>query len=502
MSKPTGAPAARQAALRLAPIALGAAVLAACVALAPRHLEHLDGANFALALERFDLATYRPHFPGYPLYVAAARLAATAGLPAPLALAVPSALGAGLLVVAVFWCLVRLGASRGAALGGAALVASSPLVLHAGSGQTADALALGLFAASLAVLLRGGTRALVLGGALAGLSLGARPSALPLVVGAMLWLVVERTPRRALAVHAGGVVGGVVAWLLPLVVLAGPSELVRLGAEHVTGHFTSWGGTALSTDAGGAHRLASGARALWLAGLGGAGPGALSPERIALSIALVFGLGAALRRARTGHRAIRFALAVSAPYLAWILVAQNLERPRHVLPLAVVLLAMAGAGAVTGARAWLGGWRRGVPAAAAAGLALAVSAPLLHARAHANAPTLAVVALLAPRAERTLLYSGEAVRLAQVYAPWLRARRPGDLATARADARSEHVGAGVEVYVTSDVDGATAAARAGELVEVARFSRDPVLDPIDSTIILYRVRAPKAFGAPALAVRS
>ena len=39
-------------------------------ALRARLPDDWDAAGFALALERFDLASLQPHFPGYPVYVA------------------------------------------------------------------------------------------------------------------------------------------------------------------------------------------------------------------------------------------------------------------------------------------------------------------------------------------------------------------------------------------------------------------------------------------------
>ena len=39
-----------------------------------------DSIGFTRAIERYDLAALRPHFPGYPVYVALAKLAAAAGL--------------------------------------------------------------------------------------------------------------------------------------------------------------------------------------------------------------------------------------------------------------------------------------------------------------------------------------------------------------------------------------------------------------------------------------
>ena len=44
----------------------------------PQTLEDIDSINFALGVERFDVAAHRPHPPGSPLFIAAARLSTAA----------------------------------------------------------------------------------------------------------------------------------------------------------------------------------------------------------------------------------------------------------------------------------------------------------------------------------------------------------------------------------------------------------------------------------------
>src|SRR5919202_111924 len=88
---------------RLLLFAAAAAAMVAAVrwAALPPMLPDLDAVNFSRALNRFDLAAQAPHFPGYPVYVAMARLVAWAGAGEVLALALPGlALGA-LAVVAL-----------------------------------------------------------------------------------------------------------------------------------------------------------------------------------------------------------------------------------------------------------------------------------------------------------------------------------------------------------------------------------------------------------------
>ncbi|HYT76587.1 MAG TPA: hypothetical protein VEL79_17650, partial [Vicinamibacterales bacterium] len=48
--------------------------LAAHLALLPRTLEDLDSINFALGVRQFDVARHQPHPPGYPVYIAVAKI--------------------------------------------------------------------------------------------------------------------------------------------------------------------------------------------------------------------------------------------------------------------------------------------------------------------------------------------------------------------------------------------------------------------------------------------
>ena len=111
-----------------------------------------DAAQFALALDRFDLHMHQPHPPGYILYVALGRaLNIVIGSP-PLALCLLSVLAGMAAVFMVHRLALRIFGEQGIALGAALVVLASPLVLYYGSvGLTyAPEMALGLVVAWLA----------------------------------------------------------------------------------------------------------------------------------------------------------------------------------------------------------------------------------------------------------------------------------------------------------------------------------------------------------------
>ena len=60
--------------LRVLVAIAGVVFLLAHLRAMPRTLEDIDSVNFALGVEKFDVAGHRPHPPGYPLYIALAKI--------------------------------------------------------------------------------------------------------------------------------------------------------------------------------------------------------------------------------------------------------------------------------------------------------------------------------------------------------------------------------------------------------------------------------------------
>lgn len=290
---------------------LVAAALLSRLPLLPGFLQDHDAVNFALALEHFDLAHQQPHFPGYPVYIAVARLFSALGASASVALSLPGVLAGAAASALVFATLRQWG--RGVALVGAALYLAVPGIWQADLTATSDALGLHLVTAA-ACLLVGGARP-VLAALLLTLLLGVRLSYLPLSAGGFAWLLWSQPTRRGHILLAG-LTGGL-AWLVPLVVIiGGPVELWRIGHEFVSGHFTTWGNTAAGQGTG---RATAFMIATWRA----FGPVTL----------LIIGVGLA---ARSAGRPWRPLLAMAAPYAVWVAWGQNPEHARHLLPLAAL----------------------------------------------------------------------------------------------------------------------------------------------------------------------
>lgn len=323
-----------------------------------------DDIDFALALDRFDLLAMQPHFPGYPVYILAAHLFYYAAGEAFSALAMLSAAAGGLTVVPL-WLLFRQLGSISAARLAAILYALAPLPVVTGIQPTTDALGT-LLAVILALFIWRSMqpepetgvkrkRSFILAGLVLGLLLGVRVSYLPLSV---LWagaaaaiLYDRRIPRRQsltnVFLSASAAIVTCAAWVGALAFSEGGfAPLMKLALAFTEGHFTDWGG-AYSADSPMFER----ARYFVLRQIGAAGLGTLwggysgwrwLPTFFAAlgTIGLLSAAGIRVirkHRANFSRRSIFLVLWII-PYLLWAFFAQNVDKPRHILPLIPPLL--------------------------------------------------------------------------------------------------------------------------------------------------------------------
>lgn len=378
-----------------------------------------DGIGFALALERFDLARFEPHPPGYPLFVLLGRALYRLGVRPGVALAAVSALGLGLGLGAVAALLRR---QCGRAAGWWFLLLAPPSLLCYGLGVAAlsDGAGLGvlllggwLLAAGLSGSAAAARLRLVAAGACAGLALGIRPPLVPLLGLGLGWLLLEtRATRpggpggRRLSPLFVGLMVSTFAWLLPLVLLVGPAQLLGLYQSHVGGHFRSFGGSALGLGD-------LGAPLALVAGLGSA----LGPLGVALLAAAAIGLAAA-PLPPPERRLMRGLLGLFAAYGGWVLLALPLRgHGRHLLPLVVLgsMLVAVGLSRLP--------WQlaaRFRPPVLAVLVFLAVAQALLSGRAvvafrSSLPPGAALSRLVVEREPRPLLYGARAARYLDMY---------------------------------------------------------------------------------------
>jgi hypothetical protein len=272
------------------------------------------------------------------------------------------------------------------------------------------------------------------------------------------------------------------AWAVPFFAVVGPSHLVVLVREHLSGHVSRWGGTVL-TDPG-PRRLLFFARDLFVDGLG-AGPDALGVTiGIATLALLAAGVGSWWRRRGSAHSG-RIAL-VLVPYALWIVVGQNLrQQPRHALPLVV---ALAVGLALTGLRVRRA---RGIFAVWLALIGLRTAGDV-YARRTIPPPGEQVVAWVRgePSPSRTVVFGGASIRFferSELFARALGAGTLGDVTVALS--RLDELP--WRVLVTDEVEEIETAPNASK---VATFCRPARADRRSPCLSVYELRTATSIG--------
>ncbi|WP_437961668.1 hypothetical protein WME76_19885 [Sorangium sp. So ce119] len=403
--------------------ALTAAALASRLLFRIDHDEDIDALRFALGVERFDVAELRPHAPYYPAFIAAAKGAALLGATPRAALSLVSAVS-GAATVASTALLARAVAGRRAAVFAGVLALASPFLWLSSEKLLSDMTGAAVTTAALWLCARsrrlgrtaGATSAAPPGaeppdaqpsaeppdaqpgaepfharaarlrtGALVllGVGLGVRLSYFPFALACLAAIARAEGGRAAWLARGRDLATGVLLWLVPLVLIATPRDLVATTWVQGLGHFTRWGGTAITVSSP-LDRLHGVVWGLWANGLGGAWPDAPAARWLGAPLLIAL-LVAAARRAAPLRRAARAARdqpeiwASALAYFVWALLGQNIAyKPRHWLPLVPLLLVALAAGAASLVPA--------APAAARAARLLAI---------RAAAPAVVVAALAA-----------------------------------------------------------------------------------------------------------
>lgn len=138
---------------------------------------------FMVSLDHYDVARHHPHPPGFPLYIATAKVLHALGFDSFRSLQVISVLASLLIVPSTYWLARELGLAHRVALIAALLLAFFPNVWFYGGAAFSDVPSMLLVIVAVALLLRGRAdgRAFVAGGIVLAVAAGYRPQ--NLVVG-------------------------------------------------------------------------------------------------------------------------------------------------------------------------------------------------------------------------------------------------------------------------------------------------------------------------------
>jgi hypothetical protein len=191
-------------------------------------LDDWDSVQFAMGLEHYDMASYRPHFPGYPVYIGVLRvwrwvLTAIGQHPSSETVLITwSVLAGAATVFALFW-VGTLAFGEQAGVLGAALAMLHPLFWleaeKALTGTTGTLFFALVLAAALASLRHRQAPWLVLAAALSGLYLGVRHVDAVLASPALFYALYAARRRHGLLLLSAAVfVAAVAAWMVPQIV--------------------------------------------------------------------------------------------------------------------------------------------------------------------------------------------------------------------------------------------------------------------------------------------
>lgn len=228
-------------------VGLALATLASRLPFMSEQLFSFDSANYAFALrDYYNVAHHQPHPPGYPLYVAVAKLVDLV-VGDPNRSLVLVSIGAAAVAVVCTYRLARaqLGLAAGA-LAGLVLMASPGLwgYSEVAYPYTSLAAASALVALACWRMLRGAPRLAAASGVLMGVVGGIRWDALVFLLPLWLWGL-WRAPAWARTLAAGGLALACLAWGVPMVLLSGGWQsywdALRAQSGYVVGTFSLFG---------------------------------------------------------------------------------------------------------------------------------------------------------------------------------------------------------------------------------------------------------------------
>lgn len=165
-----------------------------------------DEALFSLGVRDYDVTDHRPHPPGYPLFIAAAKIIALTGLDAFRCLQIIVVLGALFLFPALYFLAREIGFDFRTSVAGAVVYVFLPNVWVYGGTGFSDIPATTIVFIACALLLRGrrpcegATRAYIAGAIVLGIAAGIRPA--NLLIGAVPALMATWSQIRAKSYRA------------------------------------------------------------------------------------------------------------------------------------------------------------------------------------------------------------------------------------------------------------------------------------------------------------
>ncbi|MBC8144125.1 MAG: hypothetical protein H7X80_01000 [bacterium] len=301
------------------------------------YIEDPDSLRFALSMVEFDITRLQPHFPGYVVFVALARMfTSTAG-----SFAVAFSLVGGVATFLLITGMLRL--LRWHMLSGRGIVLTLVMLTNGmlwiyGNRYMPDLLGTSMLVWAIGDLARGTQKENIRGAFVAGLLAGTRLSYLPFLIPAGIVAIQWRTGRLK-SILAFTI--GVALWASSLIASTGWTNLIEIGKNQTAGHFDEFGGT-IRTEPDVLHRASSMAEGLWTDALGGYAVNRSLITIVAgigVVVSIVLSMQGLIAWLRTRHA--RIVVAGIVAYFVWIFLFQNvIYHSRHLLPIVPFVLVL------------------------------------------------------------------------------------------------------------------------------------------------------------------
>jgi hypothetical protein len=331
-----------------------------------------DAVDFALALDRFDLLAMQPHFPGYPYFIMGGMAVRSLVADPVRALSVLNAVAMFTATVPVF-LLARRYLDALTAFLTAAVVQTMPYLWVLGTQPMSEGVGTALVWWYVWAVVRTyehqSVKRQLAAVAFFGMLSGVRISFFPVGIGLLaVWWRDWRVHRSwgRLALYAGAFGGSQLLWAAVLLLSEGSvTGFAELAAGFVSGHFNEWGGGVGASSVGWSERLyrfvvgnglwtgvmGQSVTVLWAWGmavgaaiitsfyrvrrgsrrnLAAASDGSTVPQA---------GLAQPLQRIRRSCRMLLLGMACCYGLWAWI--GQNIDKPRHTVPMVLLLVLLA-----------------------------------------------------------------------------------------------------------------------------------------------------------------
>lgn len=300
-----------------------------------------DTVDFALGVERFDLLEMRPHFPGYPFFILGGMFINIFVDDPALALSTWNAL-LSVSTVIPMWFLFRRYLSLWLTLSAIVLCQSLPFLNIIISSPLSEGMAFSVLWWYLWSLVRAMEQKRwtsdVIVALIFSVLLGVRLSYLPVGIGLVLlwyrrW---KETNVVYVMVQISAALLFQLIWVGALIQSVGGLEsFIFISVEFIKGHFTGWGGAVGTTDISMFSRL----KTLLFTNFLWVGISAKS-----FSLLLLWGgalLIATKTRVMNYHSNRSLWIWLIGSYGVWVFFAQNVAKPRHILPLVVLIILVA-----------------------------------------------------------------------------------------------------------------------------------------------------------------